>query len=562
MRRAVSLKLAVIAVVVVVVSYALLVLGPVGSSGGPGRVKAATAAQQLDTEQSMYPRVIRLAHSGSANGRLLASVSASSTGGVTDMARIFESSDSGASFHLLSKIQDPQATGGRGACCATLFELPRQLGAQPAGTLLFATTVGMKNSAAGRRPEIRVWKSGDHGATWSYLSSCAVGSESTPSTEGLWEPEFAVDARGALDCYFSDETQTGYSQAIAMVTSTDGGATWGAERLVVATASTDRPGMATVRALPNGTWFMSYELCGQRSDACRVYYRTSADGWNWGDPTDPGTVAATPDGKYLYHAPTIAWTPSGGANGRILLIGDLVKDASGNILRPQSGSTIFVNTENGFGHWFELDAPVTVSFSASPTSTEIVCSNYSSSLLPAADGSSVLELATERLADGSCEAFFASGSLTGTGTASGVASGDTYRLRNLQSADCLDVSKGSTASGANVQQWTCNGLSPQDWRFTSKGSGYFTLVNTNSSKCLDVAGGSTVAGANVRQWTCNGTNAQLWKAVNVGRSYYNFVSKASGLCLDVAGGSTTAGANVQQWTCNHLAPQIWRLELR
>jgi hypothetical protein len=561
-RRAAFLKVAAAALALTAGSYGLLVLGPAGTRGGPGGAKAATVAQQLDMQQSLYPRVIRLEHSGGADGRLIASVSASSTGGPTDMARVFESTDNGASFHLLSEVHDPQASGGRGACCATLFELPQQLGAQPAGTLLFATTVGLKNTAPGRRPEIRVWRSGDHGATWSYLSSCAVGSEATPSTQGLWEPEFAVDARGDLDCYFSDETRAGYSQVIAKVTSTDGGATWGAEQLVVATASTDRPGMANVRRLPNGSYVMSYELCGQRADACRVYYRISADGWNWGDPASPGTVAATPDGKYLYHAPTIAWAPGGGAHGRLLLIGGQVKDGAGNLLRPQSGSTVFVNTENGFGHWYELDAPVTVSFSASPTSSELVCSNYSSSLLPSADGASMLELATRRLADGSCEAFFASGSLSGSGTASGVTSGTTYRLRNLQSADCLDVAKGSTAAGANVQQWTCNGLAPQDWTFTGKGSGYFTLTSKVSGKCLDVYHGSTTPGANVQQWTCNGTNAQLWRAVGVGRSYYSFVSKVSGLCLDVAAGSTSAGANVEQWTCNHLAPQIWRLEAR
>ena len=58
---------------------------------------------------------------------------------------------------------------------------------------------------------------------------------------------------------------------------------------------------------------------------------------------------------------------------------------------PASGSTILVNTENGFGHWFEVPAPVTVSFSASPDQQELVCNNYSPSLLPSADGTGVLE---------------------------------------------------------------------------------------------------------------------------------------------------------------------------
>jgi len=33
---------------------------------------------------------------------------------------------------------------------------------------------------------------------------------------------------------------------------------------------------------------------------------------------------------------------------------------------------------------------------------------------------------------------------------------------------CLDVSGGSTAPGANVQQWTCNQLAPQIWRLEAR----------------------------------------------------------------------------------------------
>jgi hypothetical protein len=96
-----------------------------------------------------------------------------------------------------------------------------------------------------------------------------------------------------------------------MVTSTDGGLTWGPRQNVVAIHSTSavtyRPGMANVRRLPNGRYLMSYELCGSGlPDSCAVHYRTSADGWRWGDPADPGTVPETVDGKRLFHAPTIA----------------------------------------------------------------------------------------------------------------------------------------------------------------------------------------------------------------------------------------------------------------
>ena len=63
----------------------------------------------------------------------------------------------------------------------------------------------------------------------------------------------------------------------------------------------DRPGMITVSQLPNGHFFMSYELCGPA--ACSVFSRVSVDAWNFGDPTNMGTRVQTATGQYLEHAP-------------------------------------------------------------------------------------------------------------------------------------------------------------------------------------------------------------------------------------------------------------------
>jgi lysophospholipase L1-like esterase len=560
-------------------AVAALVAGLLAASGvavastvdptGPAPA-AAGSGQQLGTGHGMYPRVIRLSHSGPANGRLIASVSTAGTpGGVVDSAQFFESTDGGVSFHPIGTISDPRADGGRGSCCATLFELPQQLGAQPAGTLLFATTADTA-ATPDRAPEIRVWSSHDQGHTWAYQSSCA-SAPGAPAGRGLWEPEFSVDTRGYLNCYFSDDARfvvgshTGYDQFIAAATSTDGGLTWGPEHNVVAipvTATANyRPGMPNVRQLPNGSYFMSYELCGSGiPDACEVRYRTSPDGWNWGSATAPGTVVETADGEHFFHAPTIAWTPGGGPNGRILLIGDLVKDAKGHIDYSASGTTIFANTENGAGDWSQIAAPVAVTFPDNPTQADIVCDNYSSSLLPSTDGGTVLEVATRRQADGTCAAFFGSAPTLGTGDATGVVTGGTYRLRSVHSGLCFDVSGGSGSIGVKLEQWTCNGLDPQNWKLVTGNGSYFTLRSEQSNLCAAVPGGSTSPGVVLQQQTCTTTSEQLWRLVNVGGTSYTLVSKVSGLCLDVAGGSMAAGGAVAQWTCNGLGPQIWHLE--
>ncbi|MEV4753757.1 RICIN domain-containing protein [Micromonospora sp. NPDC049559] len=535
-----------------------------GASVTAGADVTADAGQRLGSDQAMYPRAIRLEHSGAANGSLVASVSTSSSGGVTDSVAFFESADAGASFQRVGTLSDPQAAQGRGSCCGSLFELPRQLGTQPAGTLLYATTVGLPD-APGRVPEIRVWSSTDRARSWRYLSSCASAPSTVPAGRGLWEPELSVDARGYLNCYYSDDARpgSGYDQVLAVVTSTDGGASWSGPRDVVAIPSTAttsyRPGMAGVRQLPNGSYFMSYEVCGSGlPDSCVVRYRTSADGWNWGDPGDPGTVTQTVGGRRLFHAPTVAWAPGGGPNGRILLIGGLVKDATGRIMRPNSGSTVLVNTANGAGAWSEVDAPVTVEFSPEPDHEEIVCSNYSSSLVPSADGTRVLELATRRQADGTCAAFFATGPATATPTS--LAATRTYRLRAAVSGHCLDVTGGSVTSGTKLQQWNCNSLDPQNWKVTAVAGGYLTLTSEQSGMCLDVPGSSTTNGVRLQQWTCNNTRAQQWRAVSVGRDAYTIVSAVSGLCLDVADASTAPAAAVRQWTCDGTRGQLWDAE--
>jgi hypothetical protein len=89
-----------------------------------------------------------------------------------------------------------------------------------------------------------------------------------------------------------------------------------------------------------------------------------------------------------------------------------------------------------------------------------------------------------------------------------------YKVIAKHSGKCLDVNGASTADGANVQQWSCNGGNNQRWKLVSMGDGYNELVAKHSSKCLDVNGASTADGANVQQWHCTGSNNQRWKLVS------------------------------------------------
>ncbi|GAA1617897.1 hypothetical protein GCM10009744_00580 [Kribbella alba] len=517
----------------------------IGASSTQSPAGVAATGQLLRNDTGLYPRAVRLEHSGAANGRVVASV-VTFVGNADGVGAIYESTNGGVSFAQVGTVADPAASGGKGLCCATLFELPQQVGSMPAGTLLWAASVGQD----ARPMSLRIWKSNDVGRTWSYLSNCAT----TSSTKGLWEPEFSIAADGRLVCHYSDETDAAHSQKLMEVRSSDG-ITW-TDRSPTVSSPTfgHRPGMPVVRKLPSGSYVMVYEICGLGGQYdCVVHTRTSGDGWNWGSPSALGVRAQTVDGKYFTHAPTIAWAPSAGSpNGKLLLIGQILQNANGSVA-ADNGRTILVNTEWSNGYWYEIASPVTVN---NPYNN--YCPNYSSPMVPSADGYQVLQLATD-YDGGVCKTYFATGSAVGTQDASGVAN-STYRLVSAQSGHCLDVSADSRVPGGNIQQWTCNNLGPQNFQFSSEGNGYFRLKGQNSQLCVEVASNSSTPGANVQQWNCQDGGWQRWRLVNVGRSYYKLVGQNSNLCLDVAGGSSTPGANVQVWTCNNLQPQTWRLE--
>ena len=374
-------------------SLSLLLIILAACGGAPPVV--ATSPQLLVNATGLYPRLIRLEHSGAANGRILASIVSFS--GNNGMGLIYASADGGASFTRTGVIADPEAAGGQGLCCATLFELPQPVGSLAAGTLLWAASVGQ--DAANRRMRLRIWASQDQGQSWAYLSACAEARNGG----GLWEPEFSIAADGALVCHYSDETGTLHSQKLVETRSYDGRTWQDATDTVASAAPVDRPGMPIVRTLPEKGYIMSYELCpASGAHRCAAHYRTSADGWDWGAADAPGTRVEAADGSYFAHAPTLAWTQHGGAQGSLYMVGQLLETRGGSPAAG-SGATLLKNRSGGDGTWEPLAAPVPV-----PEAYDNYCPNYSSALLPSEDGRSILELAT-RYDGTTCKAYFASG---------------------------------------------------------------------------------------------------------------------------------------------------------
>jgi hypothetical protein len=68
-----------------------------------------------------------------------------------------------------------------------------------------------------------------------------------------------------LVCYYSDERDPKYNQKLVQTTSSDL-LSWSAYQATVASSDSNaRPGMAVVSKIPNGQYFLSYELCNAPS---------------------------------------------------------------------------------------------------------------------------------------------------------------------------------------------------------------------------------------------------------------------------------------------------------
>jgi len=64
-------------------------------------------------------------------------------------------------------------------------------------------------------------------------------------------------------------------------------------------------------------------------------------------------------------------------------------------------------------------------------------------------------------------------------------------------------------------------------------------------RCLDVTGNSTAEGAKIQLYDCNGSGGEVW----VPQSNGTVVNPQSGMCLDDPSGNTANGTQLQIWAC-------------
>jgi hypothetical protein len=124
-------------------------------------------------------------------------------------------------------------------------------------------------------------------------------------------------------------------------------------------------------------------------------------------------------------------------------------------------------------------------------------------------------------------------------------------LTARHSSRCADVTSQSSAPGAQLKQYDCNGGGNQRFWFRDAGAGYYNLVARHSALCVQENA------TTVTQENCGTGSGQQWSVVAASGSYVTIRSRATGECLDVNGGSTANGAALITYACSGAANQQW-----
>jgi hypothetical protein len=142
---------------------------------------------------------------------------------------------------------------------------------------------------------------------------------------------------------------------------------------------------------------------------------------------------------------------------------------------------------------------------------------------------------------------------------------DTYSITSLATGKVMDVEEYSYDDAANIHQWEWVNAANQKWALVLKDNEncIFELQPLHAPlKCLDVSDASLEDGANLQQYTCNGSSAQEFYVTSTEiEGVYEIVNTNSDKCVDVWLDNYDDGANIQQGECYHGENQRWRFEV-
>ena len=465
-----------------------------------------------------YSRVIRLEHDGRPNQALLATYEC----WPADFP-FFRSEGDGHTWTQISQMPLIASGGWNMRVEPDLLELPVEMGGLPAGTILLAGNAWNDAPPEGepnRRHDL--WYSLDQGLSWHFRGTIEVQDDSR--NVNIWEPQLEITADGRLACYYSEERNAPYNQILAQRISDDGGLTWGEQSLVCAIPdSTQRPGMPVVTKMGNGTYVMSFEAVGKAVNSHQVHIKFSADGIDWGDPTDYGTPVEDSNGIYPAACPTITWTPAGGPQGTLIITAAKVGGGT-----PDTDRKLFLNTSGGSGAWTMLPAPV--QWQGGNT-----LSGWSQGMIPSADQQGIIQLAPSSITINGSDEY----NEMRVGRQQLIVPGNDYTLRHEASRLTLEIPGGTTVLETQYSLAALTKYARQRWAFSSIGHNSWVVRNPVNGLAWD-HNWEPVAGDPVFQWEYNGLLPQQWQLMPTGRGSWKFISAAGdNLALASEGDVTT-----------------------
>jgi chitinase len=154
----------------------------------------------------------------------------------------------------------------------------------------------------------------------------------------------------------------------------------------------------------------------------------------------------------------------------------------------------------------------------------------------------------------------ASGELESAAVVSSITEGD-YVIRSVMTGKCIDIASSSTADGAKVQQWDCNGTNAQKFHISPTSGGFFKIINVNSNKGLDIKDASTAQNAQLHQWSYGGGNNQQFSFVARGNNQFSIHPRHTGLAIDLYWGSADNGTIYVQYPYSGGANQLFTFDL-
>ncbi len=145
----------------------------------------------------------------------------------------------------------------------------------------------------------------------------------------------------------------------------------------------------------------------------------------------------------------------------------------------------------------------------------------------------------------------------------GIQSGSTYKIVNRASGKVLEVPGGANTNALQLQQYTDNGATAQQWIVTDVGSynNYYKLRSVSSSdgKVMDVRNGTKNNGEAIQLMSDYNNTAQQFRLFKLSNGYWSIINVNSNKAVEVAGSSTANNASIQQNLYRGNLNQQWQL---